>query len=345
MHATEFSRKAKAAQNVPLIVLHGGERHLKQAALALLCEQILNSPLDQSIGLTRYGGKDADFKTIRDELLMVSMFSDRKLILVEDADDFITEHRASLESYADKPSKKSVLVLDVKTWRKNTRLAKKVDADGLDIDCSELTGPPLTNWLLQQAQEQHGKQLSRDAAQLMVELAGTGLGLLDQELGKLASYAGEREKISAEDVRKLVGGWKAETTWHMIDAIRDGHPGVALNCLSKLLYAGEPGPKILGGINYVFRKFAIAVERSRRGQALKEALKEAGVFPRDIANAENYLRRVKRQRAEQILEMLARADYGLKGGSRLPENLQLEMLILWLSGSAVDAGLLGADAR
>lgn len=336
MHATEFARKPKAARKVGLVVLHGSERHLKTQSLSLLTQEILGTDAQDSIGLVRYPGKDLEYKTIRDELQMVSMFSDQKLVLVEDADDFISDYRAQLENYAEKPSKRAVLVLDVKTWRKNTRLAKKIESDGLEIDCSELEGVRLTNWLSQRAEEEYGKQLSRDAAALMVELAGTGMGLLEQELSKLASYVGTAPSITPEDVRKLVGGWKGETTWAMIDAIRDGSPGTALQCLSKLLYSGEPGPKILGGINYVFRKFAIAAEISRKTGALQPALKEAGVFPRDIPAAERYLRRIKRQRAELILETLAKADYGLKGGSRLPEQLQLEQLVLWLCGTPVE---------
>ena len=63
------------------------------------------------------------------------------------------------------------------------------------------------------------------------------------------------------------------------------------------------------------------------------ALQQAGVFPRDVDATERYLRRIGRQRAEQILSLLLQADSGLKGGSRLSERLQLELLLLRLSGA------------
>jgi DNA polymerase-3 subunit delta len=261
------------------------------------------------------------------------MFTARRIVLVEDADEFVTKHRGQLENYVDKPSKKSTLLLDVKTWKKNTRLAKKLDEQGLEIDCGELAGPKLTAWLGESAEANFGKQLSRDAAALMVELAGTGLGLLEQELAKLAAYVGDRPRIAPEDVRQMVGGWKAETTWTMLDAVRDGDPATALGCLEKLLTAGEAGPKLLGGISFVFRKLADATERSREGVALPAALKDAGVFFRDIEKAERYLRRVKRPRAEKILARLLKADSDLKGGSQLSDRLQMELLLLWLAGA------------
>ena len=330
MHAVEFLRKPAAA-DAAFIVLHGTESTLKTSALALVAKAVLGEEADET-SLVRMNGDDNDWARVRDELATVSMFTSRRLVVVDDAEEFVTKHRSQLESYIDKPSKKSSLVLDLKTWRKNTRLAKRLDEQGLEIDCSELSGARLTAWLVDTAESVYGKQLSRDAAALMVELAGTGLGLLEQELGKVASYVGEGPRITPEDVRQLVGGWKAETTWTMLDAVRDGDPSTALVCLQKLLMAGEAGPKLLGGISFVFRKLADATQRSREGTPLPTALKDAGVFFRDIDKAERYLRRVRRPRAEKILARLLKADSDLKGGSPLGDRLQMELLLLWLAG-------------
>src|SRR5262249_7688090 len=151
----------------------------------------------------------------------ISMWGDRRLVLVDDADEFVTKVRASLEKYVEKPAKKSVLVLSVKTWPKTTRLAKQVAATGLDVDCSELKGAPLLKWLQDTARDAYQQTLAREAAVLLVELVGEELGMLDQELSKLATYVGAGAKIGFDDVQKLVGGWRTETTWAMTDAVRD----------------------------------------------------------------------------------------------------------------------------
>ena len=51
-----------------------------------------------------------------------------KLQAHHDADEFVTKYRGPLEKYFEKPARKSVLVLNVKTWAKTTRLAKQVAA-------------------------------------------------------------------------------------------------------------------------------------------------------------------------------------------------------------------------
>ena len=205
---------------------------------------------------------------------------------------------------------------------------------GLNVECSELKGTALYRWLADAAGSEHQKKLSRDAAALMTELAGTELGLLNQELAKLAAFVGDRDSITPEDVQSLVGGWKAETTWAMTDAVRDGDTGAAIVYLDKLIAAGEAPQKILGGISFIFRRLAKATEVARSGTPLGAALKQAGVFPRDLNPSERYLRRIGRPKAEQILNSLLTADGNMKGRSRLPERIQLEQLLITLSGRA-----------
>ena len=201
----------------------------------------------------------------------------------------------------------------VKTWPATTKLAKRVAKTGIALECSELTGSRLTRWLTDLATEQHQKQLSGAAAQLMTELAGNAMGLLERELAKLSDYVGDSIRISPDDVRTLVGGWKAETTWTMTNAIRDGRVNLAMECLEKLLVAGEAPQKLIGGMTFVFRKYAEAVQRSSAQVSLKAALSQAGVFPRDQAAAESYLRRLGREHAEKLYSILLATDKKSKG--------------------------------
>lgn len=336
LHATAFLAKTPAKLG-PVIVLHGDEAHLKNNAITRLAQSLLGPDADASMGLVPFDGKQCDFKTVKGELQTVSMFGSARVIVVHAADDFVTEHRPALEAYCDKPSSRSTLVLELKTWRANTKLAKKIAEMGLELDCSQLEGNALAKWLAEQAESQYGKQLTRDAAALLPELAGTSLTLLAQELAKLASFVGDGKRIGVDEVRQLVGGWKAETTWTMVNAIRDGKPGEALECIQKLLHAGEAPQKILGGMNFVFRRIANATEKSR-SMPLPAALKEAGVYYKELDLVERYLRRIGRDRAERIIPRLVAADRGLKGASRVSDRLQIENLVLWLTGT-VPVGL------
>jgi DNA polymerase-3 subunit delta len=161
MHATEFLSKNTTLPDIPVLVLYGSERYLKLETLKLIPGLADET---EDVALTRTSGKDADLKSVCDELLTVSMFGDKRIVVIDDADDFVSQNRAVLEKYVAHPSKTSLLILDVKSWPKNTKLAKATDKIGLNLECGELKGAALVKWLIRTAAEVHQKQIDRDAA-------------------------------------------------------------------------------------------------------------------------------------------------------------------------------------
>lgn len=331
MDAAEYLQSPAKHNSGVAVAVYGAEQFFKTAVLKALTAQVLDEE-DEDAEPSRFAGKTAELVDVLDELRTVSMWSDRRLVIVEGADEFVTRHRGGLEKYLDQPAKKSLLVLDLKSWPKNTKLAKKLAKIGLDVNCGSLKPAQVSRWLTTHAQRAYGKKIPGPAAQTLVELAGTSLAQLDTELDKLSTYVGAADSIDAEAVRALVGGWKAETTWAMLDAVRDGHVGRAIELLDKLLTAGEAPMKLLGGINYTYRRIAKATELSRHGAQLPDALKTAGLQPFTVGKVVAYMRRIGRPRAEKIYGWLAEADMALKGGSSLSDRAVLEQLLLKLSG-------------
>jgi DNA polymerase III subunit delta len=332
MHATAFLKSPQ--QKIGAIaVLFGEEHYLKRAAFEGLCRLVFGND-EERLGLTRFSGDQVDLKTVCDELRTISMWGTSRVVMIDDADRFVSQNREALEKYLQKPAKNSVLVLDVKTWPKTTRLAKALPKIGLELECSPLSGNDLVRWISETAKSEHGKSLNREAAGLILELAGSDLGLLEQELAKLTAYVGDRKAIEIADVQTLVGGWATETTWAIAAAIRRGETGEALDLFNQLLDAGESAHKILGGLTFVFRRLAQAVELSRQGTSLDRALGEAGVFPREIGESAAYLRRLGRTEAQRIAERLLEADTVLKGALIVPERQVLETLIVKLAGTS-----------
>jgi DNA polymerase-3 subunit delta len=328
-HASRFIAKPEEFETGPMVALTGSQRYLKRGSLEALRTVVLGSPDEEA---TVFSGKDAALSDVLDELSMISMWGDRRLVVVEDADEFVTNFRGQLEKYLEQPAKKSVLVLDVKKWNKSTRLAKAVLKAGLTIACEDLKGRELQSWMTATAKDKFGKQLTRESAVLIEQLVGINLGLIEQELSKLSSYAGDRKSIEQQDVRALVGGWKTETTWKMLDCLRDGKLGESLELLDNLLNAGEHPLKLLGGINYVYRKYVLAAEWARQGTPLGESLRNAKVFPNAVEASGKYLRRIGRPQVEQFLHRLMQADGDLKGRSNMPDRMRMERLLVELSG-------------
>src|SRR5207253_43735 len=176
----------------PLYVLFGDEAFLKRQAFQALRARALGADADEQAVSTHAGDK-ATFAAVFDELQTLPFFAKRRVVVVDGADPFVTRYRATLEKTIDQLPAGGVLVLDVKTWPANTRLAKMVSA-AATIECKAQKAATLPGWCVGWAQTRHQKQLSGPAAALLVDLVGAEMGLLDQEILKLAIYVGDRKR-------------------------------------------------------------------------------------------------------------------------------------------------------
>jgi DNA polymerase III delta subunit len=75
------------------------------------------------------------------------------------------------------------------------------------------------------------KRLSREAEVELKQRAGDDLRLLANELGKLATYAGERALIGREDVEAIVAPVREEEFFAVSEAVQEGDLGRALSLL------------------------------------------------------------------------------------------------------------------
>src|SRR5262249_2510934 len=144
-------------------------------------------------------GDTVQWSTVRGELDTLPFLSPRRVVVIESADPFVTEFRGTLEKYVARPSNCGVLVLEVKSWPSNTKLAKLVP-EAATIVCKTPQSDRLIRWSATRANEAYQKRLGPDAAAWLVELVGPDMGLLDSELAKLAVYAGNASEITRDDI-------------------------------------------------------------------------------------------------------------------------------------------------
>ena len=336
LHALEYLAQPEKHPPLPVCAVYGDEAFLRRQAILILREAVRGGE-EGDFSYTTVEGRKAEWRDVQEDLSTVAMFGGgRRLVLVEEADDFVTRYRSDLEDYVANPSRTGVLALDLTTFPANTRLYKSVAADGLAIDCSTPAAAKLCKWLVDWAKKFHRTVLSTASAEMLVEIIGPELGLLDQEIAKLAQAAGS-EKITPEMVKKFVGGWRAQTAWIMLDAALDGKVREAMQQLDRLLSSGEQPIGILGQISASLRRFAAATrlillaEAGGRRIALPQALERAGMKPFVLQKAERQLRRLGRGRGSKIYEWLLEADLDLKGESAMPPRLILERLIVRLA--------------
>jgi len=329
MDSLAFLDRAGKGKPQPLYVLPGDEPFLKRQVVLALRRSLLGEDED-SFGLSTYAGEDAVWAAIHDELQTLPFLGGRRLVVIDAADPFVTANRPALERYVAAPAATGVLVLEVKTWPSTTRLAKLIDTNGT-IVCNTPKVERLPDWCVRWCQAQQGKQLDPAAAQLLVELVGQEMGLLDQELAKLAVYVGEAAAIQSDDVDSLVGHSRAAEVWKIFDMIGAGQPAEALLLLDRLFDQGNPPEAILGAFSYQVRQLARAGRLLAQGKPLSTALAEAGAQAWKARAIETQMRHLGRRRLARLYEWLLEVDLGMKGGSQLPRELLLQRLVVRLA--------------
>jgi DNA polymerase-3 subunit delta len=331
MDAMTFLDKGGKTKRQPVFVITGDEEFLKRRTLAAL-QAVIVGESDPSFAVSSYPGDKADFAAIRGELDTLPFLCEARLVVVEQADPFVTKFRAMLEKFVEKPATSGVLVLDVKSWPSNTKLAKLVPETATFV-CKAPAAYKLAGWCAEWAKAHYGKKLPTNAAELLVDLVGPQMGLLDAELNKLAIYAGERPGIELADVDALVGRSRAANVFKIMDAVGDGKPAAALTILSELFEEGEAELAILGALGAQLRRLALAARLHRQGAPLDNAMDRAGVakWPQARDSAVKQLKHLGWNRLDKLYDWLVEVDQGMKGGSPLPEKLQMERLIVRLA--------------
>src|SRR5262245_17289268 len=275
MDAFTFLDKAGKSKRQPIYVLLGDEDFLKRRVLAALVPPLIGEA-DADLAVTTYPGDKAEFSTVRNELDTIPFLSERRVLVIDQADPFVTRNRSALEKYAAAPSANAVLILDVKSWPGNTKLAKAIP-DSATLECRAPKPFKLPQWCAEWAETQYGKKLGRSAAPRLVELVGAHMGVLDQELCKLANAIGDRHSIELKDVDELVGRSREANVFKIMDSVGDGKPVAALSILEELFEEGEEPIAILGALGSQLRQLARVARLYRQNQDVEAAMTEAGV--------------------------------------------------------------------
>ena len=313
----------------PLYVVHGDEAFLKRHVTRAIRKRALGDEADEQSVSTHPGDK-ATFAEVFDDLDTVPFFDPRRVIFVENADPFITKYRGELEQKLAHLPSTGVLVLDVKTWAANTRLAKMID-NAATIVCKAPPGYQLAKWCSDWCASQYQKQLPADAARLLTELVDPEMGILDQELSKLAISIGAKTNIEFVDVDRLVGNSHTQDVWKIFNAVGEGNVKDSLAMLDRLFDQGEEPMRLLGAFGAQMRKLAQATRRNAQGQTLGTALAQAGIPPFAVKSAEAQMRRLGRRRLDRLYDWLLQINMDLRGGSPLPARTLFERFLLKLA--------------
>lgn len=304
----------------PVYVLFGKDAHLRDEARRQIVSRAIGDA-DPQLCLMSFDAA-AELPTVLDELRTLPFLAPRRVVIVRDAESFVSANREALEGYFDDPVATASLVLEVGAWPSNTKLAKKLKTVGELIECASPEGAKLLGWI-RSAVKARGKTIAPDAAGLLAEWIGPNLTTLSSELDKVVTYIGEKPTVTVRDVTAIVTATAGPEAFAVTNTITNGDAKGALWATASALQTRGAEFALLGQIAWHVRRALQVAQDVAAGQNPVTAMKAARVFygQREF---QTMLRRRSLKQFQADVRRLLKADLGMKTGlAPLPAMQQL----------------------
>ncbi|HHT9135622.1 MAG TPA: DNA polymerase III subunit delta [Candidatus Wunengus sp. YC60] len=320
-----FKDLMNKGKSFPVYVFYGDEEFFINEALCAVKANSLKDT-DTSLALVEFKGDETPGGVIFDELRTRPFFASKnKLVVVEDADEFVEKNRENLEKYIQTPASHASLVLVCDKWDKRMRLATLVDKVGVSIECKKLKDHLLPNWIPTRAKH-YKKNISSVAVQKLVEDVGNNLAIIDKHLEKLSIYLGEKATIDERDVDALVGVDRSRTVFELTDAVAQRNVAAGLKILSQMLTHGEDSVRIISLLAWQIKRLWRAKQILKQGGDEHKVTSELQIVP---FFAKRFFEQVKLYTEEDLMKkhaLLLETDVKSKTSS-FGTQLLLELLV------------------
>jgi len=312
-----------------IYVIAGTDNSLVNYQSHELLDKLLE-PSQRATGFFDAEAASASPQEVFDELRTAPFLTDKRVVRIKDADEFISRNRPLLEKYFDNPCPTGRLILTVNSWDSRTKLAKKLPKAGKLINVAPPSRKELPYRLMEYAKDAYGKNINQAAAVLLIELAGDELTRLYSEIDKLALYVGDQDTITPKHIESLTGHNRLFNAFAVIDAIIAGDAAAAIERLRGMFEADKSTEyTVVGAFAYHIRRMFNA-----------RVLLDKGLMPREIekrlriwGNTNAFFTRLRKISLKQIgryLQQLGETDYKIKTG-RTQTKVAMEQLVLSLA--------------
>jgi len=252
-----------------------------------------------------------------------------RLVLIRDAEAWKAPDVKAVAAYLEVPAPDTVVAFTGEV-KPDSALGKAVTKHG-DVLAYDVSTRAVPRWVAEQF-ARLGAKAEPDACSALVQLVGDDLDELAAEIEKLATWAGG-ETIGARDVQELVAGRAETSIFALTDAWGRRDVAAALGASEELLDRSDRPRRDellrLAGL------LANHVGRVRRCQALaaeglraREAAGRLKIHPFAAEKAFGHARNFSVDELRLATVRLAGLDLALKGGSRLPGDLELQRTLV-----------------
>lgn len=271
---------------------------------------------------------DNNLKEIVDDAATISMFSDKKMIIVDDANIFDSKlnNIDYFEKYLNNSNPDTILIFKLIQEKLDTRrkIYKEFNNKGI---IEEFNGK--FNAYKYVSELLNGYQITNHTIQLLLKRVGNNPDILKSEIDKLITYKNNDQLITDQDIMDVCSYYVDTNIFAFMDNIINKNKTSALTTYYELLKRGEEPIKIIIMLANNFRLMYQTINLQKMGYTEKDMMKITGksAYPIKLALQKGY--KYTNDILINIIDNLAELDYQMKT-SEVDKKLALELFILKL---------------
>jgi DNA polymerase III delta subunit len=309
-----------------VVLLHGSELFLRAQYTQQLREQL--SQAFSGLDVFQFDGEKDEAAAILDECRSFGLMSAHKLVIVDNADQFVKEaNRAIVERYVQAPCEGATLLLRAGKWNRG-KLDAMIERVGAITRCDEITPDQAMRWLRGYTRKRLDAEMDERAAGLMVERFGCDLGRLASESAKLAVAAGAGGRITPAMIDELATGTREIDLWRTLpEVLLSGDAESRIAGLREIAASASKEvhvPLAISAASFAAALYAIAGAKGDKGLTPRVA-QSRKIWGDRIAPAQSAARRADPEALRALLNHALDTDAKGKSGVGNPE-ISLEVL-------------------
>ncbi len=317
----------------PLVqVVTGSDESLVREAAQRTVDAALGNE-DRGLALVEFAGDDYEVAALVDAAQTPPMFSAHRVVVARDLGGRRVDELGDLVRYLEDPLDTTTLVLvwpGSKPAKAVAEALKKAGAETVNADPG--FGTKGRQQWLDDAFSLAEVKLDAGARAAIANHLGDDIARLRGLLAMLTAAFGPDTRLRATDVQPFLGEAGAVPPWDLTDAIDRGDAAAAVDTLHRMLGAGDRHPlqimvTLQSHIERILRLQGSGA--SSEAEAAQMLGLKGSTFP--ARKALDRMRKLGPQRIDRAVQLLAKADTDLRGGSAWPGELVLEVLVARLA--------------
>ncbi len=303
-----------------LYLLYGTEKYQIEKEIKKISKKF------DKLNITNYNLEEDTISSIIDDCKTISLFSEEKLIIVDNANVFTpaSKQSESLEEYLKNPNESTTLIFIVNKEKIDSRkkITKLIKEKG---EIKEYNQTLNINTLIKKELKDYNTP--PNVINLLEERVGNNPQIILNEIEKIKIYKDKDKNITEEDIINLTHKKIDIDIFKLIDNIVKNDKNKALETYYEMLKTNEEPLKIIIMLANQFRIMYQSKNLIKKGLTEKDIANTLKIHPYRVKLALQNSRTYSPKLLLKFINELAQMDINIKTG-KISKNLALELFIL-----------------